>query len=99
VPRRAYPDAVGKALAGATDPRQVPADPAWPTPQRTLNRAADEGMDNNRLLADATVARELAPAKSPAKVLQSRIIRLLGARRTNQPTSEQLQLRQRIRLG
>jgi hypothetical protein len=77
----------------------VPADPARPTPQRTLNRAVTEGMDINRLLANAAVSRQLATAKSPAKVLQWRITRLLGARRTKQPTPDQLQLMQRIRSG
>jgi hypothetical protein len=82
--------AVGKALAGATDPRRVLADPAWPTLQRTLKRAVNEGMDISRLLADATVARELATAKSPAKVLHWRITRMLGSRQAAPP--EQLQL-------
>jgi hypothetical protein len=99
VPRGAYPDAVGKALAGATDPRRVLADPAWPTLQRTLKCAVNEGMDINQLLADAAVSRQLATAPNPAKVLQWRITRLLGARRANQPTPEQLRLMQRIRSG
>jgi MobA/VirD2-like, nuclease domain len=92
MPRGAYADAVSKALAGTTDPRRILADPAWPTLQRTLNRAVNEGMDINRLLADATVARELATAKSPAKVLHWRIARMLGSRQAAKPQPEQLQL-------
>ncbi len=64
MPHGAYPDAVGKALDGATDPRRILADPAWPTLQRTLKRAAREGMDiNRRLVVGRARPRPLARSR------------------------------------
>lgn len=92
LPRNAYADAIRTALAGATDPARVLADPAWRPCNTPCAAPPPDGVDITRLLSDATVTRELATARSPAKVLHWRITRILGTRAGQPQQTEQLQL-------
>ncbi len=93
--RTAYAETVRVAIQGdgkLVD--QILGDPAWPTLQRSLHRLATLGLDLAAVLADATFPRELASARSPAKVLHWRITMHLDGTAAERPAkrAEQLQL-------